>query len=64
MSTGPVLVVGFVAALLAWGIVEDSLSGPLTMPAFSFWLIVGWLRARSPSGSDSSRPLAAAGPPG
>jgi hypothetical protein len=31
-------------ATLAWGLVEDGLSGPLTMPAFYFWLLVGMVK--------------------
>lgn len=46
-----------VGALLVWGVVEDSLSGPLTMPAFTFWLVVGWMRATRSRVVTSARPI-------
>jgi hypothetical protein len=44
------LLLALLAGTLLWGLVEDSLSGPLTMPAFYFWLVAGMLlrEAREP----------------
>jgi hypothetical protein len=60
------LLPALVGAMLIWGIVEDSLSGPLTMPAFTLWLVVGWMRARPADAparvSERSAPARSASP--